>query len=1241
MATYLQGVTPYIPQIQPFQEDFNFYGNVLQQRQTAYDSNFKALNDVYGQYFYADMLREDNLERKAELIKTIDTNLRKASGTDLSLQQNVQAAKQIFKPFYEDKALMKDIAFTESYKNQLSKAESLKNCVGSDCPEGYWDGGVRLLHYQAEDFRKASAEKALNFQNPSYTSYVNVMKEANAAVKAAGFKITYEGSNGKYIVKTENGDQAIAPLNDFLLQNFGNDPRFIDFYKAQADLTLRENPEAAIDIYEQQMLRRQAKSPEEYKRLVQEKAQEKALTRSKTYINETAQETRKISKDAEMFAYSWDEYAKASGGLLAPDAKLAEEAKNEAQVTKQTYEQVAALADSVNGVKYYDANGQRVSDETLKQTVASALMYSDIANTATTIARATASQTVKGPDPYAIAKYKNDLSIQNYTQKKIIDIASTINPETGGLIDTQSNRNKWEDQYNKSKADRNITHSPKEKEDLYQNWLQEQGQERLQSLDALRNMRSGNAGGVTQKKADAVNKVLQESPNPSDEIKPRSTSVNVNPTPSTTQKDEKQKPFEIPSAVNNFISNVTGTKFKAEYGDAEDGKAIFGLTQGAQALENEELDENEFGINDSKSLFNHAQNGNMEAFNSFKELASGTSKTYNAQSLIPTFKNKLTSSDFQNTAKLIYTDIKNAFKEVEFPENIDDTAINEITQKLTEANEADPIKLFKAFTSSSRALAEEQAVIKEIETEFKKTSNPIKGIGVVKEDIAKAFNTYNLAKEVKLKALGIDYDQNKVALETIIAQDRDLQKRKDDYIKENTMAIDQMVKKNLPGLQSEVEYGLTRSFGHFAMYKYGWNPKENNGYGGISDNSYIFNKVLQNDAELVQKAIGSKLPERKEQYEAPSYDNLKSFITKLNQNGITLDNNSLKSLVLNFTSGFNTSNINDVKIKENNLIINNQAVIPLSSVIIPNQNLLLDFIPSEKNQKSVIINTFKTLVATGSKGNVPGKASLFEGATNSDWDQTSPTMHINLPANTLENDKTVYDFIYKGISQVVGDFKQSLKNFAGTDIARVTTESGEPVDQNQATILQSLFKQNWSKETEQSKIPELDIYIQPLSEHGLNISKVTVSVLGGAEGLKDKLGATTNEAVSKKSIKDAKNPLTYIPETFVLYVDSDKIEEYGLVQRNIAWGTIKAGQKFGEENDPAYIEILKETPDRIEYKINLRTFNPDAGENGQYENQSWTEEVGSGTKENIHYYLMNKLIMNNHMVNEYNKSHKQ
>ena len=38
MATYIQGLTDYIPQIQPFQPDLNFYGNVMQAKQTKYDA---------------------------------------------------------------------------------------------------------------------------------------------------------------------------------------------------------------------------------------------------------------------------------------------------------------------------------------------------------------------------------------------------------------------------------------------------------------------------------------------------------------------------------------------------------------------------------------------------------------------------------------------------------------------------------------------------------------------------------------------------------------------------------------------------------------------------------------------------------------------------------------------------------------------------------------------------------------------------------------------------------------------------------------------------------------------------------------------------------------------------------------------------------------------------------------------------------------------------------------------------
>ena len=127
MATFLQGVTDYIPEFQPFQPDLNFYSNVLQTKQTQYDSNYKSLNNIYGQYFYADLTHDDNIKRKEDLMKNIDFNLKRVSGLDLSLSQNVDQAEQVFKPFYEDKYLMKDMAYTKNYNDQKSRALSLKN----------------------------------------------------------------------------------------------------------------------------------------------------------------------------------------------------------------------------------------------------------------------------------------------------------------------------------------------------------------------------------------------------------------------------------------------------------------------------------------------------------------------------------------------------------------------------------------------------------------------------------------------------------------------------------------------------------------------------------------------------------------------------------------------------------------------------------------------------------------------------------------------------------------------------------------------------------------------------------------------------------------------------------------------------------------------------------------------------------------------------------------------------------
>jgi D-ribose pyranose/furanose isomerase RbsD len=187
MATYLQGVTDFIPQFQPFQPDLNFYANALQTKQNQYDTNYKALNNVYGQYFYADLTHKDNLTKKDELLKAIDFNLKRVSGLDLSLEQNVNQATQVFKPFYQDKHLMKDMAWTKNKNSEREYGMSLKNNRDEKQAAKYWDDGLRLIDYRTEEFKNSTLDETMDFGNVSYTPYVNIIEKAQKIAKDNGF----------------------------------------------------------------------------------------------------------------------------------------------------------------------------------------------------------------------------------------------------------------------------------------------------------------------------------------------------------------------------------------------------------------------------------------------------------------------------------------------------------------------------------------------------------------------------------------------------------------------------------------------------------------------------------------------------------------------------------------------------------------------------------------------------------------------------------------------------------------------------------------------------------------------------------------------------------------------------------------------------------------------------------------------------------------------------------------------
>lgn len=236
MATYLQGVTDFIPDYQPFQPDYNFYANALQTKQTQYDTNWKQLNNLYGQLYGAELTHDDNIKKKDELLKQIDFNLRRVSGLDLSLEQNVNQAMQVFRPFYEDKYLMKDMAWTKNWTNTYSNASNLKLSQDKDQRKQYWSTGIQGLELRRQMFKDSKLENTLGIKNAQYTPFVNAITEYMDLAKKYNVSKTVDipHPSGLYIIRKKNGEVVLPTLQQMFAAEYANRPDIQDMYRERA-----------------------------------------------------------------------------------------------------------------------------------------------------------------------------------------------------------------------------------------------------------------------------------------------------------------------------------------------------------------------------------------------------------------------------------------------------------------------------------------------------------------------------------------------------------------------------------------------------------------------------------------------------------------------------------------------------------------------------------------------------------------------------------------------------------------------------------------------------------------------------------------------------------------------------------------------------------------------------------------------------------------------------------------------
>lgn len=405
MATYIPGVTDYIPQIQPFQPDYNFLGNIMQTRQSRYDAAHKQLSSVYGTLLNSPMLRQENINKRDAFFKSIDGDIKRLSGLDLSLKQNQDAAMQVFKPFYEDQDMVKDMVWTKNYYTQLQKGENLKYCVDPDkCGGQYWEGGTKALQYKAMEFQNASREDALKFENATFTPLINVMDKAMKAAKDAGFKVSFDSVKGGYIVTDKNGERMVAPLTSFFQSKFGGDPAVMAYYK-----TMAYNKRKDYIAQNASLVGEDQASLDYMKTIYQE---------STNRIDKEEKKSSQIKDRLNIFNTSLNQQIKEQGALPS-DVKIINAWKSlqeQQQIADQNHEVVKSASNNLNATKNF-LNNSKLLGENLDNIVGFAMLSNEVSVAAKAYADLTSERELKA-DPYSLAAYHSNLDFQKQAKLK-------------------------------------------------------------------------------------------------------------------------------------------------------------------------------------------------------------------------------------------------------------------------------------------------------------------------------------------------------------------------------------------------------------------------------------------------------------------------------------------------------------------------------------------------------------------------------------------------------------------------------------------------------------------------------------------------------------------------------------------------------------------------------------------------------------------------------------------------------
>lgn len=246
MATYLPNVTDVLPDPSLYTPNFSYMDTMLRRRQGMYEQGFAQVSNAYN-FVNRNVTNPYSVRVRDQFLSQARNNLKDLASLDLSQQQNVAAARNVFEPFIKNQPVLMDMAFTAHLDQQEAIAETYRLKDGG---KEFSEDNLNFIRKQRAAFANDDISSVGNYYSNrrSFTPYYDWNKEFKewfASYKPD--KISIDTKDGLYKITEERGGASAEDLKLFFSSVASEKAK--NQMRIESTVRLADNPEQLAGIY--------------------------------------------------------------------------------------------------------------------------------------------------------------------------------------------------------------------------------------------------------------------------------------------------------------------------------------------------------------------------------------------------------------------------------------------------------------------------------------------------------------------------------------------------------------------------------------------------------------------------------------------------------------------------------------------------------------------------------------------------------------------------------------------------------------------------------------------------------------------------------------------------------------------------------------------------------------------------------------------------------------------------------